>query len=109
MQRMGQVIKVRGEYLDEYKKLHAAVWPDVLAVISRAKLQNYTIVLKEPENLLFAYWEYVGVDYEADMRQLGEDEAMRRWWVITDPMQEPFENRAPQKWWAEMPAVFHLA
>lgn len=108
MQRMGRVIKVKAEHLPEYRRIHAAVWDEVLEVISRANITNYTIFLKEPENLLFAYWEYVGADFESDMRRLGEAAAMREWWKVTDPMQEPFETRNPGEWWAEMEPVFHL-
>ena len=60
------VIGVKAEKLDEYKKLHAAVWPGVLATISAANIRNYSIYLKEPENLLFGYWEYHGTDFAAD-------------------------------------------
>ena len=35
MKRYGMVIGVRAEKLDEYKELHAAVWPDVLKMIKQ--------------------------------------------------------------------------
>ena len=60
MKRMGMVIGIRPERITEYKKTHAAVWPEVLAKISDCNMRNYTIFLREPENLLFAYFEYHG-------------------------------------------------
>ena len=33
MQRYGMLIKVKPEKLEEYKRLHAAVWPEVLKTI----------------------------------------------------------------------------
>jgi L-rhamnose mutarotase len=54
MQRMGMVIGVRPGKIDEYKRMHAAVWPGVLAKISECNIRNYSIFLREPENLLFA-------------------------------------------------------
>jgi len=57
MQRMGMVIGVKPEMIAEYKRLHAAVWPEVLALISDCNIRNYTIFLREPENLLFGYWD----------------------------------------------------
>lgn len=107
MQRMGMVINVKGEHLDEYRRIHAAVWPEVLDIIAAANITNYSIFLKEPENMLFAYWEYVGTDFAADMRKLGEEPAMKRWWAVTDPMQLPFATRGPGEWWASMPSVFY--
>ena len=62
MKRMGMVIGVKPEHIAEYNRTHAAVWPEVLARITDANIRNYTIFLREPENLLFAYWEYHGED-----------------------------------------------
>jgi hypothetical protein len=55
---MGMVIGIKPEHIAEYKRTHAAVWPEVLARISDSNIRNYTIFLREPENLLFAYCEY---------------------------------------------------
>ena len=59
MKRMGMVIGIKPDRIAEYKRTHAAVWPEVLAKkISACHIRNYTIFLRQPENLLFAYWEY---------------------------------------------------
>ncbi|ESZ25813.1 L-rhamnose mutarotase [Mesorhizobium sp. L2C084A000] len=50
MQRMGLCIGVKAEAIADYKRVHAAVWPEVLDVISRADIRNYSIFLREPEN-----------------------------------------------------------
>jgi L-rhamnose mutarotase len=107
MERMAQAIRLRPEALDEYRRIHAAVWPEVLELIAACGIRNYTIFLKEPELILFAYWEYHGSDFAADMARMKADARMRDWWEITDPMQEPFETRAPGEWWARMEPVFH--
>ena len=54
MQRMGMVLGLKPDKVAEYKRLHAAVWPDVLKMISACNIRNYSIYLKQPENLLFA-------------------------------------------------------
>ena len=56
MQRMGMIIGIKPEKIAEYKALHAAVWPAVLAKLKEANVSNYSIFLREPENLLFGYW-----------------------------------------------------
>lgn len=58
MPRMGFCLNLRPGTVEEYKRLHANVWPEVLDAIARANITNYSIFLKEPENLLFGYWEY---------------------------------------------------
>ncbi|MEM8662840.1 MAG: L-rhamnose mutarotase, partial [Pseudomonadota bacterium] len=105
MQRMGLVIGIAPEDLPEYKRLHADVWPQVLAQISRSNIRNYTIFLREPENLLFATFEYHGTDFEADMAKMAQDEATQRWWKICNPMQRPLQTRKDGEWWAMMEEV----
>lgn len=107
MERMGHVIRLRPEVVDEYRRIHAEVWPEVLALISACNIRNYTIFLKEPELLMFAYWEYHGTDFAADMARMKADPRMQDWWAITDPMQDPFPTRADGEWWARMTPVFH--
>lgn len=107
MQRMGMLIGLKPERVAEYKELHAAVWPDVLARISACNIRNYTIFLKEPENLLFGYWEYHGEDFEADAARMAADPGTQRWWDVCKPCQAPLDSRADGEWWAMMEAVFH--
>lgn len=107
MQRMGLCIGLKPEVIDEYRALHAAVWPDVLAVISAANIRNYSIFLREPENLLFAYWEYHGSDFTADAAEMARSPAMQKWWEICDPLQQPLATRKDGEWWAQMVEVFH--
>lgn len=107
MKRLGWVIRIKPEKIDEYKELHANAWPEVLEKISECNIRNYTIFLREPENLLFGMYEYHGDDFEADMARMAEDPATRRWWALTDPCQEPLGSRAPDEWWVPMEEVFH--
>ena len=108
MQRFGQVIQLHPRSVARYKELHASVWPDVLAMISACHLTNYTIFLREPENLLFAYFEYTGEDYVTDMAKMAADPVTQKWWGIAMPLQEPLGTRGEGEWWAETHEVFHL-
>jgi L-rhamnose mutarotase len=101
-------LRLKPEHVAEYKRLHAAVWPGVLARITASHIRNYTIFLKEPENLLFGYWEYHGTDFAADMAAMAADPTTQAWWKLCSPCQEPFETRKPGEWWAMMEPVFHL-
>ncbi len=105
MKRFGQVIRVKPATFGEYVKYHAAVWPDVLAMISECNIRNYSIYHKD--GYLFAYFEYHGEDFEADMARMAADPTTQKWWDIMMPMQEPLETRAEGEWWATMDEVFH--
>ncbi|WP_308639413.1 L-rhamnose mutarotase [Paenibacillus silvisoli] len=106
MKRYGSVIQVKPDRLEEYKRLHAAVWPEVLERIKASHIQNYSIYFKD--GCLFSYFEYTGDDYEKDMALMAADEATQRWWDVCKPCQQPLETRADGEWWADMEEVFHL-
>ena len=105
MKRCGQIIGVRREKLQEYKELHAAVWPGVLKMIGECNIRNYSIYYKD--GLLFAYFEYVGKDFDAGMAKMAADPTTQRWWDLCKPCQLPLETRAGGEWWATAEEVFH--
>jgi L-rhamnose mutarotase len=107
MRRMGLCNRLRPEKVEEYKTLHAAAWPAVLATITACNIREFSIFLREPEGLLFAVWEYHGEDFDADARRMAQDPITQAWWKLTDPCQEPYETREPGSWWAEMTEIFH--
>jgi L-rhamnose mutarotase len=107
MQRMGMVIGLKPEKIAEYKRLHADAWPDILDMISKCNIRNYSIFLKEPENLLFGYWEYHGTDFDADAAKMAADPRTQEWWDVCMPCQTPLETRKDGEWWAMMEEVFH--
>jgi len=107
VQRMGMLIGLKPEKIEEYKRLHADVWPEILEMISQCNIRNYSIFLKEPENMLFGYWEYHGTDFEADAAKMAADPKTQEWWDICMPCQQPLETRKDGEWWAMMDEVFH--
>jgi L-rhamnose mutarotase len=99
------LIGLRPEAEREYREIHAKVWPAVLETIRQCNIRNYSIFLNNGQ--LFAYFEYHGTDYEADMAKMAADPTTKRWWAITEPMQVPLPGRKPGAWWLEMDEVFH--
>jgi L-rhamnose mutarotase len=111
MKRYGMVTGIRPEKLDEYRRLHAAVWPEVLATIAGCNIRNYSIYLHELDggnHYLFGYFEYHGVDFAADMAKMAADPATQRWWSICKPCQKPLDAAGPDEWWTTMEEVFHV-
>lgn len=104
--RVAQVIRLDPERIEEYERLHAAVWPEVLAQIARSGIRNYSIY--RYETLLFATLDYLGTDFEADMAAMAADPATQRWWALCEPMQRPVIERREGEWWHTIPQVFHV-
>ena len=106
MRRFGQRIGVRADRIFEYERLHAQGWPEVLDQIRRSNIRNYSIF--RDGTSLFAYFEYVGDDFAADMAAMAADPATQRWWALTDAMQNPLPDRDPGTWWKTIPEIFHV-
>ena len=106
MKRVGQVIRVRPEAIEAYERLHAEPWAAVLATLRGANVRNYSIY--RHGEILFAYFEYTGDDFAADMARIATDPVTQEWWTLTDAMQEPYTERASGSWWLDLPEVFHL-
>ncbi len=105
MERHGSVIRVRTEKLEEYTRYHARVWPEILDIIRKCNIHNYSIYHKD--GFLFSYFEYHGKNLAADMEKMAADPKTQEWWALMKPMQIPLETRAPGEWWTEMKEVFH--
>jgi L-rhamnose mutarotase len=105
VRRFGQVIGVHPEHVEEYERIHAAVWPGVLEAIRRANIRNYSIFREGDQ--LFAYFEYVGSDFDGDMAAMAADPVVQDWWKLTDAMQEPRPDRTEGSWWKTIAEVFH--
>jgi L-rhamnose mutarotase len=110
MKRYGMVLGLRPEKIEEYKELHAAVWPEVLKRITDCHIRNYSIYLRRLDDgqpYLFSYFEYFGDDFTADMAKLSADPTTQRWWSFCQPCQQPLADRTPGEWWSVMEEVFH--
>ncbi|EPQ58662.1 rhamnose mutarotase [Gloeophyllum trabeum ATCC 11539] len=105
--------RLKPESVAEYKALHAAVWPGVLAALQRHHIADYSIYHYPPLNLLVATFKYTGEDYAKDMAGIAADPETQRWWKVTDGMQESFNEGATGSagevpWWTELEEVFRF-
>lgn len=109
MKRFGSVIGVRKEKIAAYKKLHAAVWPEVLKKIKQCHIRNYSIYLHKlgGKYYLFSYFEHTGKDIDADLARMAADPMTQKWWAVCKPCQKPIPDRKKGEWWAGMEEVFH--
>jgi len=111
--RVCQIIKLKPEAEAEYRTLHANVWPSVLAALERHGIADYSIHYYPPLKLLIATFKYIGDDYAKDMDAIGQDEETKKWWKMTDAMQESFVEGAEGSgkevpWWMDLEEVFRM-
>jgi L-rhamnose mutarotase len=62
----------------EYKKRHAEIWPELVALLHQAGISNYSIFLDDETNTLFGYLER-GDDHT--MNDLPNEPVMKKWWA----------------------------
>ena len=105
MKRIAQVIRIKPGMEQRYLELHAACWPGVLEQIHKSNIRNYSIFLRD--GMLFAYYEYVGSNFSADMQKMAEDPTTQAWLKETMPCQEPVDHAEENIWWADLAEVFH--
>ncbi len=108
VKRFGSVIGLNPEKEQYYRKLHANVWPGVVARLRKSNIRNYSIYMAEiaGKRYLFSYFEYVGRHFDADMRAMADDPVTRRWWKETDPCQRKLPTRKPGAQWSDAEMVF---
>lgn len=105
--RVGMVIGIKPEVIDEYKRLHADSNPGVRDLLSIAHLENFSIFIHQFDDgkyYLFGYYEYTGSDFDKDMAELAKKDRNIEWLKVCDPMQIPFEG---QNSWSVMEQVYY--
>ncbi len=109
--RYAWITGLKPEKAASYRQLHANPWPGVNRMLKECHIQNFSIHEREIDGklYLFAYLEYTGADFEADMKRMAADPETQRWWKETDPCQSPLPDAAARgKIWADMKELYHL-
>lgn len=111
VQRIGLVTELRPEMEEKYRTLHQTVWPAVIDQITRSNYRHWTTWCTEigDKIYLIAYFEYVGLDLNADNADMGGDPTTIRWWKITDACQKPLpQQEGKGGMWAGMTPLLYI-
>jgi len=103
MERVGFTMRLLPGQEAEYRRRHAAVWPEMLALLKSAGCRDYSIFIRGDD--LFAYLEVD--DFGAFRATVGESPVNDRWQAemaaLIDPLTDPatgFHQRLEE--------IFHL-
>lgn len=105
MKRVGFVLKVKPDRLDEYKVRHKQVWPEMLDALRETGWHNYSLFLRE-DGLLFGYLETP--DFEKALAGMADKDVNTRWQAEMAPFFEALEDRRPDEGMLQLEEVFHL-
>ncbi|KAK1978720.1 hypothetical protein LZ30DRAFT_783953 [Colletotrichum cereale] len=110
--RIAQIVKLKPEFVDKYKEVHANVWPEVLKQIKQCNIVDYSIWHEPDSRILFATFKYIGYDWAGDMEKMKENPKVREWWAMTDGWQESVvpgavsSEAGEPSWWKPVEEVF---
>ena len=110
-QRYAWVTGLKADKAARYEYLHAHVWPGVNKMIKECHIQNFSIheCSINGQLYLFAYLEYTGTNFDADMKKMASDPITQSWWKQTDPCQTPLPDAAAKgKIWSDTKEVYFL-
>ena len=79
MQRVAFLIRVKPEKMEEYKKLHSPIWPELKAELEAAGMRNYSLWLRD-DGLEFGYLECH--DWDAGCAYLAKSEVHDKWQAL---------------------------
>lgn len=96
MERYGFRLFIRDGMIEEYKRRHDAIWPEMTEVLNKAGIHNYTIW--NVGNELFGYYECESVEYASKVQR--ESEVVARWGeymadVMADNPPDPVTGAQP--------------
>lgn len=106
MHRVCFTLQVRPDRLDEYRRRHAEVWPEMLAALHAAGWRDYSLFLRD-DGLLFGYFE-TPESLEAAQAAMAEREVNTRWQSMMSEFFEIPPGAHPDQSFIELEEIFHL-
>lgn len=99
------MLQVKPDRLDEYKRRHRAVWPEMLNALRETGWSNYSLFLRE-DGLLVGYLETE--DFERALASMSAREVNDRWQSeMKDFFVQP-QGLTPDHVMQPLEEVFHL-
>ena len=106
MKRVGFILKVKEERIEEYKKHHEAVWPEMLVALSKHGWHNYSLFML-PDGTLFGYFETPD-SFQAALDGMATEAINDTWQDFMSPFFEAPTGAHADEMMVQIEEVFHL-
>ncbi len=106
MRRIGFVLKVKPEKIQEYKERHKTVWPAMLDALRRNGWHRYSLFMRE-DGLIFGYFE-TPESFQAALKGMSKEEINGQWQDSVAPYFEELGLNHADESMQELVEVFHL-
>ena len=87
----------------EYQRRHDAIWPELVELLQRSGIRDYSIYLDESHDVLFAVLRLADGH---TMDALPRHPVMRRWWAHMADIMQSHADGSPVT--QPLPCLFHL-
>jgi L-rhamnose mutarotase len=101
--RMAFKMKLNPGMLEEYKKRHDDLWPELYKLLKDSGLSEYSIFFDEETNILFAFQKQAG---DKGSQDLGQTEIVQKWWKYMADIMETNPDNSPVS--KELVEVFYM-
>ena len=106
MKRVGFLLKVKADKIEEYKERHENVWPEMKEALRRNGWHNYTLFIRD-DGLLFGYFE-AEESFAAALEGMDNEDVNARWQAEMAPFFEAPPGSRPDQNMIELEEIFHL-
>ncbi|MDR1631615.1 MAG: L-rhamnose mutarotase [Dysgonamonadaceae bacterium] len=103
MERIAFKMKLKSGFKQEYIKRHKKIWPEIVELIKKAGVGDYSIFLDEETNILFGVQKQSG---GISSQELGHVEIQQKWWDYMSDIMEVNPDNSPVTTFLE--EVFYL-
>ena len=97
-------MKLKANVIDEYKRRHDVIWPELVALLHEHGISDYSIFLDEQSLTLFAVQRVTSK--VSSNQQLSENEIMKRWWTYMADLMETNNDQSPVS--QPLKLIFHM-
>lgn len=92
MKRLAFKMKLHAGKKKEYKKRHDEIWPELVTLLKKYSISDYSIFLDEETNILFATYL---VNNEDQLKYLSNEPLMKKWWLYMQAIMETNDDASP--------------
>lgn len=103
MEQVAFRMQLNSGQVDEYRRRHDEIWPELVSLLKEAGISDYSIFVHEHTNSLFAVLRR---STDHSMAALPLDPVMQRWWEHMADIMASGENNEPIV--EPLQRVFHL-
>ncbi|MDD2479062.1 MAG: L-rhamnose mutarotase [Victivallaceae bacterium] len=105
MMRKAFLMSVKPSKIDEYKRSHNPIWPELYDVLKKHGINNYSIFHSEETNHLFGYLE---IENEEEFEKLSQNKICHKWWLYMKEFLIPDSNDRIKAKEEEIREIFHI-